>query len=167
MKLSKKTQCAKEFTCQEIKNAILNTNPSKSPGPKGIHPRLLHLLSDFGIETVTRIFNKSWNTATVPQEWKKAILKNNKPAEELSSYRPISLMSVLGKVMERAIVNRLRYIIESKNLLINYQPGFRPRRSMTDQLLRLSQTIADGFQSKPIQRTVLTLLDDTAAYDTV
>jgi hypothetical protein len=57
------------------------------------------------------------------------------------------------------------YVLESRGLLTESQAGFRSARSVEDRLLRLSQSIDDGFQRR--ERTVLTLLDYAKAYDKV
>ena len=93
------------------------------------------------------------------------LLKKNKDPQNISSYRPISLTSVLGKWMERVLNDRLRYFLESNNLLSQSQAGFRPNRTVEDQLIRVSQDISDGLQER--RRTVLGLLDYSKAYDKV
>ena len=107
----------------------------------------------------------------IPQAWRVAdvrqVLKAGKDAQCLDSYRPISLTSTMGKVMERLVTNRLRYFAECHNLLTPFQAGFRTGRSTEDQLLRLSQSISDGFQHVPMQRTVMALIDYSRAYDKV
>ena len=95
------------------------------------------------------------------------ILKKGKDGQEVGSYRPISLTSQLGKLMERTIANRLTWWLEDKAAISPYQAGFRAGRSTTDQCLRLSQHISDGFQAKPPRRTLLTLFDYSRAFDTV
>ena len=160
-----------EFTLSEFDAALQRLNPSKSAGPDNIHPRFLHHLGPIAKATLLRIFNMSWSTTSVPQAWRVAdirpIPKAGKDHERLDSYRPISLTSSVGKVMERLVTNRLRYITETGNMLQDCQAGFRFGRSTEDQLLRLSQSISDGFQKKPMQRTVLALIDYSRAYDKV
>ena len=48
-----------------------------------------------------------------------------------------------------------------------FQTGFRKGRSCEDQITRIVQAIEDGFQQRPMKRSVLTLLDFSKAYDTV
>ena len=73
-------------------------------------------------------------------------------------------LSVVRKVMERLVCNSLRHLSENGNLLSPFQAGFRQKRSTEDQLLRLSQSIADGFQQNPMQKTVI---DFSKVYDSV
>ena len=66
------------------------------------------------------------------------------------------------------VANRLKHIAEARGLWVDEQAGFRGLRSTEDQVLRISQSISDGFQQRPRpHRTVLALLDFSKAYDTV
>jgi hypothetical protein len=62
-----------------------------------------------------------------PADWTKSmiirILKPGKPTEEIESYRPITLTSILTKVFERIILTRLKWFLESQNLLAEEQAG--------------------------------------------
>ena len=95
--------------------------------------------------------NASWTTGWCPQAWRTAtivpFLKKEKDPQAVSSYRPIALTSTIGKLLERLIVNRLSWWLEAKSLLSPWQAGFRKRQCTTDQCLRLSQFVSDGFQS--------------------
>ena len=115
------------------------------------------------------ILNASWTTGWCPQAWRTATIIPflKKDQQAVSSYRPIALTSTIGKLLERLIVNRLSWWLEAKSLLSPWQAGFRKRRCTTDQCLRLSQFVSDGFQSTNKERTVLMLFDYSKAYDTV
>ena len=71
------------------------------------------------------------------------------------------------KLLECIIANRLYYIAETNNMFSRFQAGFRKGWSCEDQITRIVQAIEDGFQQRPMQRSVLTLLDFSKAYDTV
>ena len=90
--------------------------------------------------------------------------KGGKELQKMKSYRPMSLTSTVRRTMERLITNRLRYCAESMHLLKECQAGFGHGRRRVDQLLRLSQSISDGFQQSPMQRTVVALIDYSRAY---
>ena len=117
------------------------------------------------------IFNKLWAETKVPQEWRVADirpkLKGGKDLQKMESYRPISLMSTVGKTMERLVTNRLRYFDELMHLLTEYRAGIRNGHNTLDQLHQLSQFISDGFQQSPMQCTVVALIDYSRAYDKV
>ena len=95
------------------------------------------------------------------------LLKAGKSPSEVASFRPISLTSCVAKLLERILADRLYYITETKNLFSRFQAGFRKGRSREDQITRIVQAIEDGFHQRPMQRSLLTLLDFSKAYDTV
>jgi hypothetical protein len=71
-------------------------------------------------------------------------------------------------VMEHMIATQLQHFAESHGMLNSDQSGFHPQRSTEDQVIRLSQAISDGFQTKkPPTRTVLALLDFSKANNKV
>ena len=151
-----------EFSLGELKAVLRTTKGKGAAGPDEIHPLFLKNLKDGALNFVLGIFNDSWVKGYCPQSWKNAvivpILKPGKPAGEISSHRPIALTSCLGK---------LKHIAESAGLWCENQAGFRAQRCTEDQILRLSQSVFDGFQCKKAERTVLALLDFSKAYDTV
>ena len=63
------------------------------------------------------------------------------------------------------IAARLYGMAENNNWLNNQQAGFRKGRTCEDQIIKLIQNISDGFQAKPMRRTVMALLDYSKAYD--
>ena len=160
-----------EFSMRELKRAIAKLRTKGAAGPDDIPPSFLKALGDTALQTLLDIFNSSFHLADCPQIWKNAIiiplLKSGKPPGELKSFRPISLTSCVVKLLERMIADRLIHIAETNNMLSSYQAGFRRGRSCEDQILRMVQAIDDGFQQKKTCRSVLVLLDFSAAFDTV
>ncbi len=69
--------------------------------------------------------------------------------------------------MERMVHNRLYNLAETRGWLCNEQAGFRKLRSCEDQILRITQTISDGFQAAKPQRSLMALLDFSKAFDRV
>lgn len=92
-----------------------------------------------------------------------AICKPGKPDHDADSYRPISLLGVCYKLLERLIFNRIGSIIESVTPI--EQSDFRPERSCIDQVSTLITYIENGFQKK--EKTTAKLIDLSAAYNTV
>ena len=89
--------------------------------------------------------------------------KQNKPPEDPKSYRPISLLCVPLKVLERMIHNRIEPVVDPQ--LLKEQAGFCRGRSTVDQVTLLAQDIEDSFQAN--EKAGVVLLDLTATYDTV
>ena len=160
-----------DFSLSELEGVIREIHVRGAEGPDGIPPRFLQELGPAARSFMLRCFNQSWSLGCCPQSWRNAviipILKKDKPAGVVDSYRPFSLTSCLGKLMERLVANRLYHLAESRGLLTEDQAGFRRQRSTEDQILRVTQAISDGFQARPALRSVLALLDFSKAYDTV
>ncbi|XP_043204749.1 uncharacterized protein LOC122371992 [Amphibalanus amphitrite] len=117
------------------------------------------------------LLNRTWSAADVPASWKVAeivaIPKKGKPPSELSSYRPISLLSSTSKLAERLVQGRLQHWLETSGKLNRNQAGFRRGHSTMDQIGRITQQTFDAFEQKPPHRAVLVLLDFARAYDRV
>ena len=92
-----------------------------------------------------------------------AIPKPGKPVGDPKSYRPISLLCVPYKILERLIYARVEPLINP--LLPKEQAGFRCGKSTVDQVVLLTQNIEDSFEAKKKAGDVF--IDLTAAYDTV
>ena len=158
------------FSEEELKEAIRNTKQKKQPGPDNIFPEFVHNLGPKAMKVLIMIYNKLWNSRdNLPDQWKKAIivpiLKPDKPANLISSYRPIALTSTLAKIQERMILARLNWYLENQNLLTEEQAGFRPHRSTTYQLTKLTQGVKRAFNQ---QESVLAVfIDFSGAYDTI
>ena len=103
----------------------------------------------------------------IPKVWRRALVfaipKPNKPVENPKSYRPISLLCVRYKILERLIYARIEPIVDP--LLPGEQAGFRRGKSTADQVVLLTQNIEDSFEAK--KKAGAVFVDLTAAYDTV
>ena len=89
----------------------------KAPGPDNLHPEFFLHLDEKCFEWLQILFSNCLSTKKLPKVWKmaKAIapLKPNKPADNVGSYRPISLLCIPYKFYERLIYNRIKPITES------------------------------------------------------
>jgi len=85
------------------------------------------------------LFRKVWISGRVPSEWKEGIItslyKGKGPKKDCSSYRPISLLSVPGKVFTHVLLARINPLLESRRS--PQQSGFTAGRSTTDAILAL------------------------------
>jgi len=156
------------LTETEIQTAIKNSNTNKSTGPDNINIQHLKHLGPIAITYLTNLFNLTLTSNRIPQIWKLAkiipIPKPNKPANEGTSFRPISLLSPIAKVLEKALLPHITAEIPNNP----HQHGFKPLHSTTTVLNNITNTIAEGFNQKPPpKRTVLVSLDMSKAFDTV
>ena len=160
-------QTAPSFSPEQVANAIRNASNSKAKGPDGLTIFHLKHLGPLGILFLTQLYNLSLQQVSIPSIWKTSnivpLLKPGKPADEGSSYRPISLLSPSVKVLEALLLPTL-----NTHLPLNQaQHGFRPLHSTTSALLQLSTQVATGFNQRKPERTVAVAIDISKAFDTV
>jgi hypothetical protein len=102
-----------------------------------------------------------------PAQWKVAqiilILKPGNPPNELTSYRPVSLLPIVSKVFENIILKRLLPLVENNSLIPNHQFGFRKRHSTIEQTHRTVQRINEALENK--QYCSAAFLDISQAFD--
>jgi len=153
----------------EVRRKIFLLKPRASPGADGITSVLLRHLSKKALIFLTNIFNHLLRMSHFPSAWKRAtvipIPKPNKPPSYPSSYRPISLLSIVSKLFERIIANRLVTYVSQQRLLPPEQFGFRKKHSTVTQLARITDYISNGYNLH--KHTGMVSLDIEKAYDTV
>jgi ribonuclease HI len=158
-----------DFTIDELNHSIRQLKKKKAPGKDKITNEMIKNLGTFAKQELLNICNQSWNTGEFPSLWKEAIiapiLKKGKDRHSKTSYRPISLLSCLGKTMERMVNRRLQHHLEKNGLLNPAQSGFRKNRNTEDQVTLLTQDIENGFQEK--MKTLAVFVDLTKAFDKV
>ena len=104
----------------------------------------------------------------MPTAWKHGIIvpiHKNRDVNNVSNYRPISILPILSKILEKTVSNQLTYYLESNQLLSNTQHGFRPRLSTETALATITDDIYDNMDNRKI--TLLTLCDLSKAFDSV
>jgi len=93
------------------------------------------------------------------------IPKPGKPVNEVTSYRPISLLPILSKLFEKLLLKRLKPILDEKQIIPTHQFGFRNKHSMIGQLHRITTIIEKALEEKQVCST--TFLDVAQAFDRV
>jgi len=128
----------------------LKRSKNTSPGPDKITYLHLKQLPPSTRDYLASIFSICLQCAYFPDRWKEGITillpKPGKDNRLTKNYRPITLLPTMGQTLERLINGRLQKIIETNKHLPDSQAGFRENRSTQDQLLRLVESIATGFQ---------------------
>ena len=133
--------CPEEFLCteEEVLNLLTTLDTSKASGPDKISGRMLKSTASSIAPTVTKLFNQSIRNSVFPQLWKTAavvpIPKSPSGKDSPRHYRPISLLSVLSKLMERHVYHLIADHCLDHELLSADQWGFRPGRSTVSALV--------------------------------
>lgn len=165
---SSNTALESEFSMCELKGILSNVKDS-SPGEDGIPYSFLANLTDYSLKYYLDLVNAAFTTGEIPNSWRSQevipLLKLNKSPSDCSSYRPIVLSSVLAKIAEHLIKNRLEWYVERNNILCVSQFGFRKGKSTIDNLGIFVTDIRTAFSAK--NTTLAILLDIQAAYDNV
>ena len=156
------------FNAEDVSKKIDKLNKYKSPGPDGFLPRVLKEVRNEVSPFLAKIFNTSMRTRCVPSDWREAevtpIFKKGDPSQP-SNHRPISLTSIVGKLMEGIMVDTIIDHLETNGLLRNSQHGFRRHRSCLTNLLEFFHFV---FSEQDRDKAVdVIYLDFQKAFDKV
>ena len=152
-----------DITKEEIGDELKTRNNKSAPGSDEIRWKHLKLLHKKRPVLLTNLMNACFKYAVFPEEWKEAFVsfipKGDKPPEEAGSYRPISLLSCLGKLLETLIKNRIR----GKNEESQY--GFLKGKS-TEQCMHDMVEKLNGMRKENVYVAAVSL-DISGAFDHV
>ncbi|CAM5157155.1 unnamed protein product [Eretmochelys imbricata] len=151
-----------------VRDYLEKLDVHKSMGPHELHPRVLKELAAVIAEPLAIIFENSWRTGEVPDDWKKAnvvpIFKKGKK-EDPGNYRPVSLTSVPGKIMEQVLKESILKYLHEKKVIRNSQHGFTKGRSCLTNLIAFYHEITGSVdEGKAVD---VLFLDFSKAFDTV
>ena len=165
-------QCS-EFTLQDINNDFVYSQLShlkrnKGTGLDNISARFIKISAEVIATSVSKLLNLSLRTRTFPKIWKcakvTALFKCGN-RNDVSNYRPISVLPTLSKLLEKAVHVQLSQHLVGNNLFTNKQHGFRPRRSTSSALINFSDGILTNVDKGNLCGAVF--LDLAKAFDTV
>ena len=133
------------FSPSEIEKCIRKLKNSKSPGKDQILNEYLKLTKDKMLHVYVNFFNLILDTGHIPDEWLegriKPIYKNKGDAMDPNNYRPITLLSCMGKLFTAVLNERLTQFLEDNDLLKPNQAGFRNYYATTDHIFALYSLI--------------------------
>ncbi|CAM5077298.1 unnamed protein product, partial [Eretmochelys imbricata] len=140
----------------------------KSMGLDALHPRVLKEFVDVIAEPLAIIFENSWQWGEVPDDWKKAnvvpIFKKG-TKEDPGNYRPVSLTSVPGKIMEQILKESILKHIEERKVIRNSQHGFTKGKSCLTNLIAFYDEITGNVDEGKVVDVLF--LDFSKDFDTV
>lgn len=155
------------FTSDEAEKVFCGMSPNKAPGVDGFTSDICHRVLA-RTPVLLAIFNTCLLLSHFPKTWKKAWIRIiPKPGKGdyavPKAYRPIGLLPVMGKVLEKLIFNRLSWELLRSGGISDKQYGFMPQRSTEDALSDALACVRDGLQSKKL--VALVSLDIEGAFD--
>lgn len=153
----------------EVTNAIKQLHNNKSSGEDNIKNEHIKFTADKMIPIYTKLFNIIFDTAIIPESWSvgviKPIFKNKGDPTSPENYRPITILSCLGKLFTLILNNRLKSYLEKYDRLESGQAGFRKNHSTANNLFIIKCLIDIAISSK--KKLYSCFIDFKQAFDTV
>ncbi len=152
-----------------VKKKLDNLKQNKSPGNDNHHPRVLQEVKDLLLKPITCLFQKSLLEGFLPESWREAnitpIYKNKGTRSHPTNYRPVSLTSIICKLLDSLIKDAvLDHLIEN-NLLYTYQHAFIGKRSFSTNLLEVLNICTKLIEDEETVDAIY--LDFPKAFDSV
>lgn len=151
----------------KVRTAV-STIASNSTGHDGVSRDLIRLAMPCILPVLTHIFNYSLNSGVFPTIWRSALVcpvPKVKSPSELQHYRPISLLCVLSKALERIAARQMVEYLEPNNLLDPYQNAYRRGYSTETALIRVLDDVREAADQRKV--TIAVFFDFTKAFDNV
>jgi hypothetical protein len=128
---------------------------------------LLHTFQSF-LTTFLEIYNECLRRGHFPKQWKLSVIipiikPGKEEINEAQKYRPISLLNIAGKILEKLLIDRINHHLFSNSLISNKQYGFRPQKSTVDAAMAAKEFAKYHLQQKNC--VVMTSLDVMGAFD--
>lgn len=156
------------FTIEEILDNLNNMNPNKSPGLDHLTADICQMFAKTHPNILIKVLNRCLELSYFPNIWKRAYIRmipkpNKADPSETSSYRPIGLINVFGKLLEKTVIDRITYHISINNLGNDRQFGFKEQTSTTHALKTAIDLINTHKTNK--EHVVAVSLDIQAAFN--
>ena len=156
------------FSIEELVKEINNIEIYKSSGIHNISSRILKDVWSTCPVLLLDIINKSIETGIFPDDWKHGtvipIPKVANP-QSVNDLRPITLLPIPGKIMERLIHNKLYPYLEGNKILSSNQNGFRKQHGTSDTIFKFLSHVIDNMNEKKV--TIAVFIDFKKAFDTL
>lgn len=156
------------FTNDEIRKCIHNLKSNKSPGIDGVINEYIKCTIDKMTNIYSKLFNIILDTGLVPTNWLQGIIipiykkgDHNDP----NNYRPITLLSCVGKLFTSVLNNRLNMFLTENNIMNENQAGFRKDYSTIDHIFTLNSLIEILRHHK--KKIFCAFIDFSKAFDSV
>ena len=160
------------FTCSvsDVIKVVRKLKNNSAPGLDNITPFFLKNVLAQIAQPLTKLFKVSLDEGVLPADWKTAYITpifKKGDVQSASNYRPVSLTSVLCKILERIIREQMLTYLNRNNLLPQQQHGFLSKKSTVSNLLECMDKWTKTFDSKNSNQTDIIFLDFSKCFDTV
>lgn len=157
-----------EIQIESVASQLRHLDPKKGAGLDNIPCRLLKSSADLIAPSLTYIYNLSLVSGTFPGDWKTAKVvplfkAGNK--DQVGNYRPISILPVVAKILEKEVHRQAYAYVIEHNLLHSSQHGFRRKRSTQTALINVVDQWLQNMDNSEV--TCVVFLDLAKAFDTV
>ena len=147
---------------------LKNLNQNKATGPDELPARVLKETAEQIAPIITHIFQQSYNTGKLPNDWLQALvtpIHKKSLKSDPANYRPISLTCIICKVMEHIIVSNIWKHLHKHDVILHFQHGFQSGLSCESQLI---ETVHDWMTALDNKTQIdAILLDFAKAFDKV
>ncbi|KAI8497346.1 hypothetical protein Bbelb_246520 [Branchiostoma belcheri] len=150
-----------------VLNELQRLKTRKATGMDKIPSRLLKDAAPVIVKPLTHIFNLSLSTGEVPAEWKEAQISpihKSGTKTNVANYRPVSVLNITSKVMEKLVANQVTLFLTRNGLLTPHQSGFRKLHSTATAVQKIVEDLKSAYNSSKV--TVALFLDLRKAFDT-
>lgn len=160
------------FTEQEVRTIVKRLKDKKSPGEDGFSGNIVRNWFAATPDVLTLLYRKCLEYSCFPSPFKTSLVRavpkhNGQPPDSPKAWRPISLISVPGKILEKLMIDRVMYHLRSLGLLSPLQSGFTPHKSTVEPTSIVIDFVNDIRQQRGPNRKygAVVSLDISAAFD--
>ena len=157
------------ISIDEVRKVIRNMKNGKAAGLDKTIPELLKYVDDNFLDLMTLILNKIFDSGKFPEEWALGvivILFKEGTKSDLNNYRGITLLSMLGKILEGILSSRLWEVVNRFEILAESEAGFRQGYRTIDHLFALT-TVIDHYTTKNKKPLSLCFINFRKAFDKI
>lgn len=159
----------KNITSDEIRKCINNLKNGKAPAEDKILNEYIKSSKELFLPIYEKLFNLVFNTGIMPNSWLEGtirpIYKNKGDPKQVNNYRPITILSCLGKLFTSVLNSRLTKFLDNNQTILENQAGFRGGYSTTDHIFVLNSLIEILKSQK--QKLFCAFVDFSQAFDSV
>ena len=153
---------------KEVGDIIKSLDTSKSSDIYNISTKFIKLLEPKISAILCNLFNDSFEKGVVPDNLKYAfVLPLHKGGSklEVSNYRPVSILPIVSKILEKLMQKRLNKFLQDNNIVYEHQFGFQAKKSTSLAVLDLYSKLVEAVERNEYSCSVF--LDFAKAFDTV